>query len=93
MCIISLFIYFFFLLYCSASLDDLSEADSKGWRVLRPWQRAGALRKVSDFLLLRCHLSVYGHSFSQDFLQLDRNKMFLELREIIRGVDKQVAGI
>lgn len=42
----------------SASLDDLSEADSKGWRVLRPWQRAGALREVSNFLPRRCHLSV-----------------------------------
>lgn len=52
-----------FIFYCSASLDDLSEVDSKGWRVVRPWQRAGALRKVSNFLLLTCHLSVCSHSF------------------------------
>lgn len=59
------FFFSFFFLFCSTSLDDLSKIDSKGWRVVRPWKRAGTLRKVSNFLLLRCHLPVYSHSFQR----------------------------
>lgn len=69
----SIFIIFSFLFFfsCSTSLDDLSKIDSKGWRVVRPWKRAGTLRKVSNFLLLRCHLPVRSHSFqSKHFLPL-----------------------